>query len=70
MESVLFSHTVGSHLLKKLNKLIIFQKKGRTHKAQMGSLVNSTEHLLVNSTKYLRKKKQKTNQLSVVSSRK
>ena len=25
----------------------------------MGSLVNSTKHLLVNSTKYLRKKKNK-----------
>ena len=34
----------------------------------MGSLVNSTEHLLVNSTKYLRKKKQKTKNKPVICS--
>ena len=36
MESALFSHTVGLHLLKKLNKLIIFQKKKKETKKAPG----------------------------------
>ena len=57
MESALFSHTVGLHLLKKLNKLIIFQKKKkkkqRKHQAQMSSLVNSTKHFRKKKKSYL-----------------